>query len=69
MATSSYPQANLSIFHSSLLKEFFKISIINIYNESKLFILTILYETKIRYFKSRAAGEFQMGVTHLLPPH
>lgn len=69
MATSSYPQAHLSIFQSSLLKEFFKISIINVYNKSKLFILTILYETKIRYFQSRAAGKLQMGVTHLLPPH
>lgn len=51
----------LAYFQSSLLKEFLKISTINVYNkEGKIFSLTILYETKIRYFKSCAAGKPQV---------
>ena len=51
MATSSYSQANLCIFQSSLLKEFFTISIINVYNESRLFSLTILYNSGPQTFQ------------------
>ena len=55
MATSSYPQANPCIFQSSLLKEFFKISIINVYNESRLFSLTILYNSGPQSFQHQVS--------------
>lgn len=48
---------------------FFSISTTNIHNkEGELFSLIILQETTMRYFKSCADGNLQMGLAHLATP-